>query len=225
MSAIPTHVEENYLKAIFSLSLKHPDGASTNDIARRLEATAPSVSDMLRKLKAKGWIEYQKYQGARLSTRGRELAVEVVRRHRLWEVFLVEKLNFSWDEVHDLAEQLEHIRSGELTNRLDAFLDFPRVDPHGDPIPDAAGNIQFDATAVPLHLADQGARYELVGVKDTSTSFLRYLDHTGLSLGSHIQLMDRLEFDQSVLIELHDKSLHMSPYASKNILVKPLPHE
>jgi Mn-dependent transcriptional regulator len=134
--------EENYIKAIFHLSEKSEQSVATNDIAAQVNATAASVSDMLKKLKQKKLITYEKYYGVKLTVEGQKQALAIVRKHRLWEVFLVDKLGYSWDEIHDLAEQLEHIRSEELIERLDKFLGNPKFDPHGDPIPDSSGKIQ-----------------------------------------------------------------------------------
>ena len=127
--------EENYLKIIYRLSESNPNEISTNAVSEMTQTKAASVSDMLRKLSEKGWVNYQKYQGVRLTEDGQKIALSIVRKHRLWEVFLVEKMQFNWDEVHEIAEQLEHIESDELIDKLDAFLGFPKVDPHGDPIP------------------------------------------------------------------------------------------
>ena len=132
--------EENYLKAIYHLELVSDKGISTNAIAEQLETKASSVSDMVKKLSDKNVLVYKKYKGVKLTDLGKHTAANIVRKHRLWEVFLVEKLNFSWDEVHDVAEQLEHIKSPKLINQIDALLGFPTHDPHGDPIPDKDGN-------------------------------------------------------------------------------------
>lgn len=216
-----SHVEENYLKCIYSLGLKSPHGVSTNSIAQKIEATAPSVSDMLKKLSAKGWVDYKKYKGASLTAAGLAIAIEVIRKHRLWEVFLVEKLDFKWDEVHDLAEQLEHIRSKELTNRLDAFLDRPRVDPHGDPIPDAEGKIHIDKSSITLSRAQLKQALIVVGVKDSSNDFLRYLDSTGLTLGAQIEVEEHYSFDQSLLLKFAEGQIQVSAQVAKNLIVKP----
>ncbi|MBV1888574.1 MAG: metal-dependent transcriptional regulator, partial [Urechidicola sp.] len=138
-----SYTEENYLKAIFSLSIKNENAVSTNDIANKLNTKASSVTDMIKKLADKKLVDYKKYQGATLTKKGLKIAVSIVRNHRLWEVFLVEKLDFTWDKVHDLAEQLEHIKSEQLTEKLDTFLGHPTHDPHGDPIPDKDGKIDF----------------------------------------------------------------------------------
>ena len=136
-----THSEENYLKAIYHLSLIEDNGVSTNAIAQKMNTKASSVTDMIKKLSEKGFMNYQKYQGVSLTKEGKMTAKMVIRKHRLWEVFLVEKLDFSWDEVHIVAEELEHIKSEKLINKLDAFLGFPKEDPHGDPIPNAKGEV------------------------------------------------------------------------------------
>jgi DtxR family transcriptional regulator, Mn-dependent transcriptional regulator len=135
MKEIFTLSEENYLKAIYHLSKEEDESVSTNALAERLETTAASVSDMLKKLAKKELIEYKKYQGVNISEKGKRVALQIIRKHRLWEVFLVEKLSFNWDEVHEIAEQLEHIDSPTLVKRLDEFLGYPKFDPHGDPIP------------------------------------------------------------------------------------------
>ena len=136
-----TFSEENYLKTIYHLTTASDAEVSTNAIAEKMETKASSVTDMLKKLAEKGLINYKKYQGVSLTQDGKLAAKMSVRKHRLWEVFLVEKLGFSWDEVHDIAEQLEHIKSEKLINKLDDFLDNPTEDPHGDPIPDREGRI------------------------------------------------------------------------------------
>ena len=142
-----SQTEENYLKAIYSLSLKNEKLVSTNDIAKKLGTKASSVTDMLKKLADKKLVDYTKYHGTSLTKKGVKISLLIVRKHRLWETFLVEKLHFKWTEVHVLAEQLEHIKSEELTNRLEAFLEFPTHDPHGDPIPNKDGIVPNEKKA------------------------------------------------------------------------------
>lgn len=215
-----SYTEENYLKAIFSLTLKSKKGASTNAIAQRLETKASSVTDMIKKLAEKELVEYKKYQGANLTQKGREIAVRTVRKHRLWEVFLVEKLGFGWDEVHEIAEQLEHIRSKELTIRLDDFLGNPKYDPHGDPIPDKKGNIDLHKEVM-LEDLKAGDKAVVVGVKDSSTEFLQYLEQTGLILGSEIKVNEIISFDKSVSIDISTNGTKtVSNIVSKNIYIK-----
>ena len=210
--------EENYLKAIFSLST---DGESvaTRRLARELDAKDSSVTDMVKRLAKKGLIHYKKYHGVSLTDRGRPLAIKVIRRHRLWEVFLVEKLGFNWDQVHEIAEQMEHIQSEELIDRLDAFLEHPKIDPHGDPIPDKMGNID-DSFHIVLSEAEEGVPLKIIRVMDDSTEFLQYLDATGISIGDHLEITDFILYDQSLQIKFEGgKELHLSQKVSDNIVV------
>ena len=167
-----TTSEENYLKVIYHLSIVSPSGVNTNAIAGMLNTKASSVTEMLKKLSDKELLIYQKYQGVNLTAKGLLSAKMIVRKHRLWEVFLVEKLNFSWDEVHEIAEELEHIKSEKLINKLDQFLDFPAFDPHGDPIPDENGAMK-KVEKLLLSEAKLNIDYQCVGVKDTSVTFLQ----------------------------------------------------
>lgn len=202
-----TYTEENYLKAVWSLSRGSSKGVSTNKIAERLETKASSVTDMIRRLSEKGLVDYVKYQGVHLSDEGKTVAIRVIRKHRLWESFLVEKLGFNWDEVHDLAEQLEHIRSTELTDRLDAFLGHPSFDPHGDPIPNKHGRFP-ERERKALAQCVPGDRVVLTGVSDSSASFLQFLNRLQLELGSEMTVMERIEYDQSMLVKRgHEEQL------------------
>ena len=176
---------------------------------------------MLKKLAEKQLIDYRKYKGVTLTDKGRFTAVDIIRKHRLWEVFLVNKLNFSWDEVHDVAEQLEHIKSPKLINELDAFLDFPTQDPHGDPIPDKDGQIHRTNKIV-LSQAAINQSYACVGVMDSSSEFLKYLDKHNIGIGTEIKVLDREEFDQSISIKLKDRTMVMSKAITANIYVKKL---
>jgi DtxR family Mn-dependent transcriptional regulator len=212
--------EENYLKAIFHLQKLPKAGVSTNALAEELQTKASSVTDMLKKLSDKGLVVYEKYQGVYLSESGRTTALQIVRKHRLWEVFLVEKLGFTWDEVHEVAEELEHIKSDKLISELDKFLDYPKRDPHGDPIPDAEGNFQV-SNKVLLSNLKKGEVGTLVGVKDTSSEFLKYLDKNNIALGETIKVLDKEEFDGSMQIQVRDESLNVSPLVTVNIYIKP----
>lgn len=211
--------EENYIKAIFHLGLERDQPISTNALAEQMETTAASVSDMLKKLAKKSLIEYKKYQGVHITEMGRKLALIVIRKHRLWEVFLVDKLGFQWDEVHEIAEQLEHIQSPLLVNRLDQFLGFPRFDPHGDPIPDEHGEIQ-DLPQVNLMDMEPGQKGIVMTVKDSSPLFLKYLDKIGIGIQTKIKVMERIEFDGSMEILLDErKSLFVSRDVASNLLL------
>ncbi|TXB67054.1 metal-dependent transcriptional regulator [Vicingus serpentipes] len=211
--------EENYLKAIFKLS-KGKTEVSTNAVAAEMDTKASSVTDMLKKLADKKLVNYAPYKGVNLTETGKQIAISIVRKHRLWEVFLVDKLNFKWDEVHDIAEQLEHIQSNELVERLDHFLENPKYDPHGDPIPDKDGNIarHKELTLADLNIGEKGV---IVGVKEHSKSFLNYLDQLNLVLGTEIAVTDKIEFDNSMSLKINKKSTStVSNQASKNLYIK-----
>lgn len=211
--------EENYLKAIYHLEKQADSGVSTNAIAEQMDTKASSVTDMVKKLSDKELAIYRKYQGVQLSEVGRQTALQIIRKHRLWEVFLVDKLNFSWDEVHEVAEQLEHIKSEKLITELDKFLEFPKRDPHGDPIPDAQGHFQV-ANKTLLSNLDVGESGKVVGVKDSSSEFLKYLDKNNIALGKLIHVADKESFDESMLVEINNEQLRISPMVSANIYIK-----
>jgi DtxR family Mn-dependent transcriptional regulator len=211
--------EENYLKAIYHLSGGGKTQVNTNAIAERLKTTPASVSDMIRKLAEKGMVKYRKYQGVTVSVPGGQYALNVIRKHRLWEVFLVRKLKFHWDEVHDVAEQLEHISSPLLIQRLDEFLGFPRYDPHGDPIPNEEGLID-DKPKRSLDSMHPGEQGILAALQDTDDAFLQYLDRIRLHLGDHVKVVDILAYDQSMIIEVNDKEVTISQKVAGNLLVE-----
>ena len=214
-----SHTEENHLKAIFHLSKDQNEGVSTNAIAQNLKTKAPSVTDMLKKLCDKNLITYKKYQGALLTDEGRKTALNIIRKHRLWEVFLVEKLEFNWSEVHEVAEQLEHIKSKKLTNELDRFLGYPTKDPHGDPIPNLAGFIKY-TTKVLLSDLKKGEMGTFVGVKDSSSAFLKFLDKRKISLGSLIEILHIEDFDDSLHVSIGNTNLTISMKSANNIYLK-----
>jgi len=211
--------EENYLKIIYHLSQHTAQSVQTNSIAERIQTKAASVTDMMRKLSEKNLVDYRKYQGVKLTEKGRSAAINIVRKHRLWEVFLVEKLNFKWDEVHDIAEELEHINSPELVDRLDEFLAFPKNDPHGDPIPDKNGKFDND-TFIKLSKLKQGDQGIILGVSEHSASFLQHLEKMGLTLGKKLSILDTIDFDGSVELLLENKKINVSREIAKHILVK-----
>jgi len=211
--------EENYLKAIFKLINASNGKAATNEIAELLDTAPASVTDMLKKLSEKKLIHYTKYQGVSLTQTGKKVAVEIIRKHRLWEMFLVTKLNFKWDEVHDIAEQLEHIQSDLLIKRLDQFLGKPKFDPHGDPIPDENGNFHSQKTT-PLSEATN-LQVMITGMTDHQPSFLQYLEKNGLLPGKKIKVKEVIEYDKSMNISINNSKtvLHISYDVAKNILV------
>ncbi|MFT5774011.1 MAG: DtxR family Mn-dependent transcriptional regulator [Algoriphagus sp.] len=215
-----TTAEENYLKAIYHLSEGGKKSVSTNDVAGAMKTKPASVSDMLRKLGEKEVIEYRKYYGVHITDEGKKQALQTIRKHRLWEVFLVDKLNFAWDEVHEVAEELEHIQSPLLIQRLDAFLNYPKFDPHGDPIPDEFGDVKAKPRLV-LNEMEIGQMGQIVAVKDSSAAFLKYLDKVGAYIGARIKILDKTDFDGSIEILVDQKkNLFMSKDVAANILIQ-----
>lgn len=211
--------EENYLKAIYHLSDGNNSVVSTNGISEITNTKAASVTDMLKKLAEKKLINYVKYQGVTLTDLGLKVAVNIIRKHRLWEVFLVEKLGFKWDEVHDIAEELEHINSSALVNRLDDFLGNPASDPHGDPIPDRTGTIQHKKL-VKISNMKPGQSGIISGVSEHSSVFLKLLEKLGLTLGATITIAELIEFDGSIMLTIDNtKERTISRDVAKNILV------
>jgi len=214
-----TQSEENYLKAIYHLGKQGSISVSTNAVAEKITTKASSVTDMLKKLAEKELVNYKKYQGVCLTKEGKRIASSVIRKHRLWELFLVNKLKFSWDEVHDVAEQLEHIKSPKLVNELDAFLEFPTHDPHGDPIPDKEGNIHKIQKILLSHVNESIVCF-CDGVKDSSSNFLKYLDKNSIALGTEIQVITKESFDKSITIRINNSDLTISKEIANNIYVK-----
>ena len=217
-----THSEENYLKSIYNLSVKNNQPTSTNAIAGKLNTKAASVTDMIQKLANKGLASYYKYKGVRLTKAGDKEALKVVRKHRLWEVFLVKELNFSWDEVHEVAEQLEHIKSPQLIDRLDKFLEYPKFDPHGDPIPDSKGAMVSNPT-VTLNMLKPGDTCEVICAKDSSSDLLLFLDKVKISLGTKIEIIDYFEFDGSFAVKVNNSNpITLSSKVAENIYIDKL---
>lgn len=214
--------EENYIKAIYALT--HSIGAehaNTNELSGKLNNKAASVSDMLQRLSDKKLIDHKKYHGVKLTKKGLAAAVQIVRKHRLWEVFLVDKLNFKWDEVHEIAEQLEHIQSDELVNRLDKFLQFPKHDPHGDPIPDNKG-MMHELKQVQLDKCKTKDKMIFSGVRSHTKEFLQHISHLGFRLGERIEIIGITPFDSLIEVKIGTakKTIHVGNKTASNILVE-----
>lgn len=214
-----SYTEENYLKAIYRLSEGGSVGVSTNAIAEILNTKAASVTDMLKKLSGKNLVGYEKYYGVTITDEGKSEALMIIRKHRLWETFLVDKLHFSWDEVHDVAEQLEHIQSNLLIEKLDEYLGFPAADPHGHPIPDKDGKVHT-VRQKPLGEGTEHHEYVIRSVKDGSPSFLQYLSKIGIYIGATVVILEKIEFDGSHEIIIDGKrKAFISNVAAQNLLV------
>lgn len=213
-----SYTEENYLKAIYHLAEGGAKAVLTNEIADSMNTKAASVTDMIKKLSNKNFVSYEKYYGVKMTKQGKSEALAIIRKHRLWETFLVEKLHFNWDEVHEIAEQLEHIQSPLLIEKLDAFLNYPKEDPHGEPIPDRNGKVQVKAQGC-LHNQTLGYKGNIVAVKDSDSNLLKYLNKIGATPGKKIELLGREEYDESLEVVVDSKKVTISKSVAQNILV------
>jgi DtxR family Mn-dependent transcriptional regulator len=211
--------EENYLKAIYRLSESGTKAVTTNEIAESIKTKAASVTDMIKKLSAKNLISYEKYYGVKILKAGKAEALMVIRKHRLWETFLVQKLQFNWDQVHEVAEQLEHIQSTLLIEKLDEFLGHPLTDPHGHPIPDKTGKI-IEVKQVVLSTCAMKKKLTVRAVKNGSPAFLQYLSKIGVYIGAGLSIVDRIEFDGSLEVLIDGKKkVFISRDAAENLMV------
>jgi DtxR family transcriptional regulator, Mn-dependent transcriptional regulator len=211
--------EENYLKAIYKLHEKRGAMVSTSALAETLQINAASVTDFIKKMAGKKLISYQKSKGVSLTEQGRLIALNIIRKHRLWEVWLVNNLGFKWDQVHEIAEQLEHVISDELIENLDKHLGFPKADPHGDLIPDAKGRF-IKNSSKPLLDCSKGDKVKFTGVAEHSISFLQYLTKSNISLGDEIMVEAIEEFDNSYQVKINKKERKLlSKEVVKNLLV------
>lgn len=214
-----SYSEENYLKCIFKIGNESEiQEAGTNALAEYLAVKPASVNEMLKKLKEKKLVEYEKYGKIKLTKTGREHAIDIIRKHRLWETFLYEKLEFRWDEVHEIAEELEHINSKKLIDRLDKYLNFPEYDPHGDPIPNDKGVLKKQSKKT-LSQIEVGETCKMVAVKDNSSSFLQYVLSLGLGINNKIKVISREDFDHQTTIEINDDQKIVSSKFAENIFV------
>jgi DtxR family Mn-dependent transcriptional regulator len=211
--------EENYLKCIFRLSQDTGNKITPTAIAETLAHNAASVVDMIKKLSDKKLIEYNKTTGVKLSEKGHKAALQIVRKHRLWEVFLLERLGYSWGDVHDIAEQLEHVQHAELADRLDKYLGYPIYDPHGDPIPQVNGKMAKSFKTTLIEVKEKES-YKVVGVKDSSNSFLQYLQKLKIGIGTKITIVEKISFDESIVINIDNRNkITVSKKFAENILV------
>ena len=214
-----TTSEENYLKTIYNLSDSGKNQVSTNSISKFLKTKPSSVTDMIKKLSAKKLLYHKRYKGTNISSNGKKLAVQIIRKHRLWEVFLYEKLKFKWDEVHKIAEELEHITNDKLIEKLDKYLKYPKVDPHGDPIPNKNGEIDIKPK-IKLSKLSIKEKCIVSNVNDEDDNLLEYLNKIKIHIGSKIKVFDVIDFDKSLEIEIDSTNkVFISNTVAENILV------
>jgi DtxR family Mn-dependent transcriptional regulator len=214
------HSEENYLKTLFSLSARDIKKVNNIALSQALKLNPATVLEMVRKLASKNLVEVKQDKTIWLTEKGKRRALLTIRKHRLWEVFLVDKLRYKWNEVHELAEQLEHIESKDLIDRLEAFLDYPAFDPHGDPIPDKSGKLKISST-IPLSSGEKGKRYQVMSLAETNDAFLTYLEKLNIKPGTKLKVEDLHSYDQSCTVLIQKKSMQLSEKVAKNILVQP----
>ncbi|MBP9121272.1 MAG: metal-dependent transcriptional regulator [Ignavibacterium sp.] len=211
--------QEDYLTAIYR-NLDEAGEIKPNLLASKLEISNAAVTDMLRKLSRDGFVDYQKYKGIKLTGEGELYAKNMLRRHRMWEVFLHQTLGVPWDKVHDEAEKLEHSSSDEIINLLEEFLEYPEVDPHGYPIPDKNGKIKKSKTVVAITELNENDTAKVIRVNDDVKNLLSYVTKIGISLGKEIIVKDKLEYDGSVLMMIDRKEVNISNKIASNIFVE-----
>lgn len=221
MQHFANHSEENYLKTLFSLSTRDVKKMNNITLSKSMKLNPATVLEMVRKLARKNLVEVKADKTIILTEKGKKKALQTIRKHRLWEVFLVEKLQYKWNEVHELAEQLEHVESADLIDRLDAFLKFPSTDPHGDPIPDKQGKLKLNAS-VPLSLCEKGKLYRVQNLAETDDAFLDYLGQLNIHPGRKIKILDQHLYDRSCSVLVQKRTFHLSEKVAMNILVQPV---
>src|SRR5690554_1777769 len=208
--------EENYLKAMFNISQVTGE-VFVNDLRKELDIKMTSVTSMVKRLASKNLVNYQSYKPLTLTEKGEKLALSIIRKHRLTEMFLVEKMGFGWEEVHEVAEQIEHIKSPKFFAKMDELLDYPTVDPHGSPIPDASGKIRWK-TYETLDKFNEGDKLKLVAVNNSNDDFLRYLNSKSITLDIQIEVISREEFDQNMTVHFNGKTEVLSPKVTEKLL-------
>lgn len=214
---MPTSTEENYLKTLFHLSEKSGK-VSISELSKALEVSKPTANSMMKNLEAQGLVTYEKYKPLVLTGKGKKAAALILRKHRLTEMYLAEKMGFGWEEVHEIAEQVEHIESPIFFDRMDELMNYPRVDPHGSPIPDKEGNIAAYGYKR-LNECRSGTEVVLSALGETSKEFLEFLDSRGLALGTRMKVESMCAFDGSMMVAIHDKTESLSAKVSERLLV------
>lgn len=217
---MPTISKENYLKSIFNNSKDSGNNATASKLASDLSVSTAAITDMAKRLSEEGLIKYEKYKRMELTNSGERAALKIIRRHRLWELFLKEVLEMNWSEVHDEAEKLEHHTSEFLIDRIDMYLNYPEFDPHGHPIPRKDGTIPKTPNVISLSRGEKGMHYEFVRVNDKESELIDYLVKVGFKLNSKFEIIDKLTFDDSITIKFNNKILSMSKKLTESIFIK-----
>lgn len=220
MKKMPTISKENYLKAVYSRISESGSGATTSALAEKLDVSNAAISDMAKKLSGEGLVTYERYKGMELTNRGKKVALKIIRRHRLWELFLINVLGLSWSEVHDEAENLEHSTSDFLIDKIDQYLGFPTFDPHGDPIPRKNGTIPITPEVIELKEGDVGIKYKIGRVNDSNSELMNYLTKIGICLSKEIQIIEKLSFDNSVIVKIDSKLHSLSELVASNVFLE-----
>lgn len=211
--------KENYLKAIYGLTAKNRNLVSFSDLAKELCISNAAISEMASRLADQGFVEYKKYRGVKLLPKGKKIAVNVIRKHRIWELFLIKTLNISWDEVHQEAEYLEHFTSDFLIDKIDEHLNFPEADPHGAPIPNKNGDYRGETENMPMERCEMGKSYRIARVNDKNPELMRYLSQIKISLNKKVKISNKIKFDSSIIIQVDEQKHSLSEKAVKNIYV------
>ncbi len=212
--------KENYLKTIYTLSKGNGGNVSTSEIAQELKVTKSAITDMVNRLSKQGYINYQKYKGVKILSKGKKEAKNILRKHRLWEVFLIKTLNYKWEDVHEEAERLEHCTTNSLINKIDEYLKFPKFDPHGAPIPNDEGNYRTTENSFPLSECSIGKIYTVARVIDKNIDLIRYLSQINLLIDKKIKIIDKLSFDNSIIVEIDKMKHSLSEILVKQIFIK-----
>lgn len=212
--------KENYLKTIYNLSILNEGIVATSSVAKELNVSSAAITEMASKLSQEGYVDYKKYKGIKILSKGKKLATNIIRKHRLWELFLIDTLELNWEEVHNEAEKLEHSTSDYLIDKIDEYLKFPDSDPHGSPIPTKEGNYRSKITDFPVSESEVGKSYKISRVNDKNRELIKYLSQINLSLNTKIKVIEKLGFDGSVVIQVEGNSHTLSEKLSSNIFIK-----
>ncbi len=209
---------ENYLKNIYKLS-SNEGKVTTSSLSEKLQISPASVSEMIKKLAEEGTLTHTPYKGVELTEEGKLLALRIIRKHRLWEMFLVKVLHFGWDEIDNEAERFEHIMSDKMEEKIDHVLGHPSIDPHGDPIPTKNGEIHC-SMSYPLNEAQEGSTVRVLRVSDSNSEMLHYVSSIGISLNKEIRVKQKMNFDNSMLVKIDNKEINISSTIASSIFVE-----